>query len=154
MSPREYIDRIAAAVTKRSGINKATVKAVLPHVFDEIRYQLTEGSLCVPIESFGTFAVVKIPERTRTYTYKRDEPEVRTLPPKLKLKFAPTRNLRREVEARLFDPSRKSFTRHPKDPAIRKRSKMRYNPNKKVYLIDQKRYKETYAHRTSEDSSM
>lgn len=133
MIPQKYLKLFAAAVVKRSGIARPTVEALLPHVFDEIRYQLTEGTLCVPIESFGTFAVVQIPERQRHYTYGgRDE--MRTLPPKKRLKFAPTRNLKREVDAQQFDPSRQSFRRHPNDPYIKKRASMQYNPRKQVYL--------------------
>lgn len=133
MIPKAYLRHFAAAVVKRSGIARPTVEAVLPAVFDEIRYQLTEGKLCVPIEGFGTFAVVDIPERQRHYTYKGAD-EIRTLPPKKKLKFAPTRNLRREIDAGQFDPSRKSFSRHPNDPPVRARSNMAYNPRKMVYL--------------------
>lgn len=133
MLPKTYLSQFAANVVKRSGVCKATVEAVLPAVFDEIRYQLTEGTLCVPIESFGTFAVVEVPERTRRYTYKGAD-EMRTLPATLRLKFAPTRNLRREVDAQQFDPSRKSFSRHPKDPKIRKRCNMRYNRRSEVYV--------------------
>lgn len=131
--PKEYLQRFAAAVVKRSGIARPTVEAVLPHIFDEIRYQLTEGCLCVPIESFGTFAVVDIPERQRHYTYKGAD-EIRTLPPKKRLKFAATRNLQREINNQAFDPSRSSFRRHPDDPPIRKRKSMQYNKRSEVYL--------------------
>ena len=134
MPPKEYLQRMAAAIVKRSGIARPTVEAVLPHVFDEIRYQLTEGKLCVPIESFGTFAVVNIPERQRHYTYKGAD-EIRTLPPTLRLKFAPTKNLLREVMQKQYDPSRRSFSRHPDDPPIRKRKNMVYNKRKEVYLL-------------------
>lgn len=134
MLPKEYITKFAAAVVKRSGIARPTVEAVLPHIFDEIRYQLTEGKYpCVPIEGFGTFAVIDIPERTRRYTYKGAN-ELRTLPAKKKLKFAPTRNMKREIAAGRFDPTRKSFSRHPDDPKIRKRADMRYNKRSDVYL--------------------
>ena len=130
MMPKEYLHKLSAAVTKRCGICQATVEQVLPAVFDEIRYQLIEGSYpCVPIESFGTFAVVDIPERQHLYTYKGAN-EMRTLPAKKKLKFAPTRNFKRELDHGKFDESRRSFSRHPKDPAIRKRADMRYKPNK------------------------
>ena len=109
------------------------MEAVLPAVFDQIRFDLTEGELCVYIEGFGTFAVIDIPERERRYTYGgRDE--IRKLPPKKQLKFAPTRNLRREVTCGKFDPTRKSFSRHPQDPPIRARAHMAYNPRKKVYV--------------------
>lgn len=133
MFPKTYLQSFAANVVKHSGICKATVEAVLPHVFDEIRRQLTEGTLCVPIESFGTFAVIQIPERTRHYTYKGLD-EYRTLPPVLKIKFRPTRNFQREVDAQRFDPTRRSFTRHPDDRAIQKRKHMKYNKRSTVYL--------------------
>ena len=135
MLPKEYLHRMTAAIVKRSGIARPTVEAVLPYVFDEIRYQLTSGErLCVPIESFGTFAVVDIPERKRHYTYKGAD-EIRTLPPTRRLKFAPTRNLKREIAERQFDPSRKSFSRHPDDPPIRKRRALKYNKRRKVFLL-------------------
>ncbi len=134
MNPKQYLDKFAAAVVKRSGISRATVEAVLPHVFDEIRYQLCEGQYpCVPIESFGTFAIIDVPERQRHYTYKGVD-EIRTLPPKKQLKFAPTRNLKRELNDRKFDPTRHSFSRHPDDPPIRKRKHMAYNKRNEVYL--------------------
>lgn len=132
MRPHEYKSHFISAVVKRSGICRATVEQVLPAVFDEIRHQLTEGCLCVPIESFGTFAVVDIPERQYHYTYGgRDE--LRTVPPCKRLKFAPTRNLRREVDAGTFDPSRRSFVRHPDDPIIRKRKELKYQKNQKGF---------------------
>lgn len=133
MLPKTYLQKFAAAVVKRSGIARPTVEALLPHVFDEIRYILTEGNQCVPIEGFGTFAVVNIPERQRRYTYKGKN-EIRTLAPKKKLKFAPTKNMKREVDAGRFDPTRRSFSRHPDDPKIRKRANMRYNKRSEVYL--------------------
>ncbi len=132
MRPHEYKKNFIAAVVKRSGISRATVEQVLPAVFDEIRHQLTEGALCVPIESFGTFAVVDIPERTYHYTYGgRDE--FRTVPPTKRLKFAPTKNLRREVDAGQYDSSRHSFERHPDDPIIRKRKELKYQKNQKGF---------------------
>ena len=134
MIPKEYLTRFAAAVVKRSGIARPTVEAVLPHIFDEIRAILTEGSYpCVPIEGFGTFAVVDIPERQRHYTYNGAD-EIRTLPPKKQLKFAPTRNMKREINEGKFDPTRRSFSRHPDDPPIRKRSDMHYNKRHTVHL--------------------
>lgn len=133
MTPKKYFNKIVTAVVERSGVCRPTVEAVLPHVFDEIRYQLTQGDLCVCIESFGTFAVIDIPERERHYTYGgRDE--MRKYPPKKRLKFAPTRNLRKEVAAGQYDPTRKAFSRHPKDPAIRARAHMAYNPRKTIYI--------------------
>ena len=141
MEPQKYLQRFAANVVKRSGICKATVEAILPHVFDEIRYQLTEGSYpCVPIESFGTFAVIDIPERQRHYTYKGLD-EIRTLPPKKKLKFAPAKNLTREINEGKFDPTRQGFRRHPKDKPIRQRRDMRYNKRGEVYLVQMPRKK-------------
>ena len=134
MTPKEYLSRFAAGVVRRSGISRATVEAVLPHIFDEIRFQLTEGDyLCVPIEGFGTFAVIDIPERQIHYTYK-DIDEIRTLPPKKRLKFAAAKNLKREIEALKFDPTRKSFSRHPEDPPIRKRKDMHYSKRKDVHV--------------------
>lgn len=130
MLPKEYLTRLAKEVTKRSGICQATVEQVLPAVFDEIRYQLIEGRYhCVPIESFGTFGVVDIPERQYHYTYCGKD-EMRMLPPKKRLKFYPTLNLRREIEQGQFDPTRQSFRRNLQDPPIRKRNKMRYQPKK------------------------
>lgn len=139
MTPKKYFQMFVANVVQRSGLSRPTVEAILPHVFDEIRYQLTEGQLCVPIESFGTFAVVDIPERQRLYTYKGAN-EIRTLPPQKRLKFAPTRNLKREIAAGNYDPTRKSFTRNMEDPPVRARSRMAYNPRKNIYLapVDKK----------------
>lgn len=140
MTPKKYFQKFVAAVVERSGICRPTVEAVLPAVFDQIRYELSEGTLCVPVEGFGTFAVIDIPERERKYSYKRDVPEIRKLPRKKQLKFAPTRNLRRDVENGRFDPTRKSFSRHPKDPPARGRSHLKYNPRKKIYVaqVDKK----------------
>lgn len=126
MLPKQYLQKFAAAVVRRSGICQATVEAVLPAVFDEIRYQLCETrEPCVPIDSFGTFAVVDIPERERRYTYK-DVDEIRHYPPEKRLKFRPAKNMKRELQQGRFDPSRRSFTRHPQDPIIRKRQHMHY----------------------------
>lgn len=129
MFPREFLQRFSAAVTKRCGICQATVEQVLPAVFDEIRYMLIEGNYpCVPIESFGTFGVVDIPEREYHYTYKCDK--IVHLPAKKKLKFYMTRNMRQELERGQFDPTRKSFEHHPDDPRIRKRKQMKYRDRK------------------------
>jgi nucleoid DNA-binding protein len=126
MYPKQNLQKFAAAVVKRSGICLATVEQVLPAVFDEIRFQLCEAKRpCVPIDSFGTFAVVDIPERTRRYTYKEKD-ELRTYPPEKRLKFRPAYNMKRELQAGQFDPTRQSFTRHPDDPIIRKRRQMHY----------------------------
>lgn len=97
MRPGNYKEHFIAAVVRRSGICRATVEQVLPAVMDEVRFQLTEGFRFVPIESFGTFAVVDIPERQYHYTYKGDR--IVTVPPKKRLKFLPTRNLRNEIDA-------------------------------------------------------
>ena len=132
MLPKQYLQKFAAAVVKRSGIARPTVEALLPHVFDEIRYILTEGNQCVPIEGFGTFAVVDIPEREHRYTYKGKN-EVHTLPAAKRLKFAPTKNMKREIDAGRFDPTRRSFSHHPQDPKIRKRCDMQYNSRKDIY---------------------
>lgn len=130
MQPRNYKEHFIAAVVKRSGICRTTVEQVLPAVFDEIRYQLAEGTRCVPIESFGTFALIDVPERQHLYTYKGKN-ELRTLPPTQRLKFAPTKNMRREViEEHRFDPSRRSFVHDPHDPILRRRKELGYRPNK------------------------
>lgn len=122
--------RLAAAIVERSGICRATVEAVLPHVFDAIRYEIVEGRYhCVPIESFGTFYSHVKPKRRYHNTYKGAD-EWREIPEKRFFKFAPTRNMRREMEKGEYDPSRRSFTRHPDDPAIRKRREMRYRPKR------------------------
>ena len=119
-----------AAVVRRSGICRATVEQVLPAMIDEIRYQLSEGNLFVGIESFGSFAVKEYPLRQHLYTYK-GKTEMRTLQPKRVVKFAPTRNLRQEVERGQFDPERRGFTHDPRDPRIRYRSAMKYHPGNK-----------------------
>lgn len=130
MRPHNYKEHFIAAVVKRCGICRQTVEQVLPAVFDEIRYQLAEGSQCVPIESFGTFALIDIPERQYPYTYKGKN-ELRTLPPTQRLKFAPTRNMRREViKEHRFDSTRKSFVHDPHDPPLRRRKELGYRPNK------------------------
>lgn len=131
MQPRKYLQKFAAAVTKRCGICQATVEQVLPAVFDEIRQQLAENRFpCVPIEGFGTFAVIDVPERQHLYTYKGKN-EMKTLPATKRLKFRAAKNLRREViDERRFDPTRKSFSRHPQDPPVPMRNKMLYQPNK------------------------
>lgn len=137
MRPGNYKEHFIAAVVRRSGICRATVEQVLPAVFDEIRYQLTEGCGCVPVESFGTFAVIDIPERQRHYTYKGLD-EMRTLPPTQRLKFAPTRNLTREIQAHQFDPTRRSFTHDPHDPPLRKKKELKYNTRREVYILPAK----------------
>jgi nucleoid DNA-binding protein len=120
----KFFQKFAAAIVKRSGIARPTVEAVLPHVFDEIRYILTEGQWpCVPIESFGTFATIEKPEREYK---KRGVDEWKTLPPKKQIKFSPTRNMRREIESGHYDDTRHAFSRHPDDPPIKKRFQMRY----------------------------
>ena len=126
MLPKQYLQKLAAAVSKRSGICQATVETVLPALFDEIRYQLIEGQRpCVPIDSFGTFAVVDVPERERRYVYK-DTDEVRHYPATKRLKFRPAYNMKRELDRGEYDPTRHSFSRHPQDPIIRKRQNMMY----------------------------
>ena len=129
MLPKKYFQKFAANVVKRSGISRPTVEALLPYVFDEIRYQLCEGSKCVCIEGFGTFIAKDIPEHEFLY-HRGDKREIHTVPFKRVVKFAPTRNLTNEVGAGRFDPMRKSFTRMPGDPMIRQRRDMRYRPAK------------------------
>ena len=130
MFPQQYLKKIAAAVSKRSGICQATVEQVLPAFIDEVRFQLSEGRLSVPIESFGTFAMIEIPEREHQYTYK-GVTSTKHLPPKKKIKFAPAKSFRREIETGHYDNSRKSFSRHPKDPVLRNRAQMAYRPERR-----------------------
>lgn len=135
MLPKQFLQKFAADVSRRSGICLATVEQVLPAVFDEIRYQLCEAKRpCVPIDSFGTFAVVDIPERTRHYSYK-DTDELRHYPPEKRLKFRPAYNMKREIKEGRFDPTRRSFSRHPQDPIIRKRSQMHYQGDRQPLHI-------------------
>lgn len=133
MRVHEYRSHFISAVVKRSGICKATVEVVAAALFDEIRFQLTEGCECVPIDSFGTFAVTDVPERQRRYTYGgRDE--IRTYAPEKRLKFAPAKNMRREIEARRFDSTRRSFSHNPADPKIRTRKNLAYNKRQQVFI--------------------
>ena len=132
MLPKKFLETFAADVTKRCGICQATVEQVLPAVFDEIRYRIiNERYPCVPIDSFGTFAVINKPER-RYHYYKpsKGKDEWRTLPPKKVLKFQAAYNFRKELERGEFDESRKAFSRHPQDPMIRRRNKMMYQPKR------------------------
>ena len=138
MLPKEFLQRMAADVSKRCGICPATVEQVLPAVFDEIRFRLIEGRYpCVPIDSFGTFGVITKPERR--YHYYRPSKGIDRwvdLPLKKVLKFTAAYNLRRELNAGEFDPTRKSFSRHPQDPKIKKRNKMLYIPDKRPMSKD------------------
>ena len=133
MSPNDFLTRMAADVSKRCGICQATVKQVLPAVFDEIRYRLIEGTYpCVPIDSFGTFGVVNIPERRYHYNYKGADRWI-TKEPTKRLKFYAAYNLRKELERGEFDSTRRGFTRHPEDPIIRRRKEMKYQKRKNIY---------------------
>lgn len=126
MLPKEFLQRLAADVSKRSGICQATVEQVLPALFDEIRYRLVQGKYpCIPIDSFGTFAVIDVPEREYHYTYNGAD-EWRTLPATKRLKFNAAYNLKRELDQGEFDPTRRSFRRHPQDPILRRRKQMKY----------------------------
>jgi len=126
-----YLKRLVAAVVQESGICTPTVEVVLPAVFDVIRRELAEGPHhCVMIESFGTFAMIDVPEREHLYTYK-GKTTLKHLPATKRLKFSPTKNLRREVDAGVFDPSRKSFKHHPSDPILRNRAQMAYRADRK-----------------------
>ena len=128
MMPKQHLQKFAARVTKRCGICQATVEQVLPAIFDEIRQMMVEEEYpCVPIDSFGTFSVIKKP--ARRYHYYRPSKGIDRwvdLPPKRHLKFLMAYNMRREFQEGKFDPTRKAFTRHPDDPIIRKRREMRY----------------------------
>lgn len=131
MRPHDYKEHFIAAVVRRSGICRATVEQVLPAVFDEVRFQLTEGYGCVPIESFGTFALIDYPEREYHYTYKCDK--IVTVPAKKRLKLRPARNLRNEIEAGKFDPTRHAFTHDPHDPPLSMKKDMRYRNDRKEF---------------------
>lgn len=116
-----HFRRMVAATVKQSGICRATVEQVLPAFLDVVRRELAEGARrSVVIESFGTLAVKEVP--ARQYHYVRKSHGIDTWvdrPPKRVLKFAPTRNVKREIEQGRFDPTRKSFIHHPDDPRIR-----------------------------------
>lgn len=130
MFPHKYFQRFAAAIVKRSGLSRPTVEALLPAVFDEIRYILTEGDGCVPIEGFGTLYVKDVPEHE--YLYNRNNANrICTVPAKKQIKFAPARNLTDEMNAGKFDAMRRSFVHMPGDPLLRKRNDLRYRPAKK-----------------------
>lgn len=121
-----HFRRMVMAIVRESGICRQTVEQVLPVVFDVIRRELVEGEKqWVAIESFGTFAIKEVPEREHLYTY-NGKSEMRHLPAKRVLKFSPTKNFKNEVDRRQYDPTRKSFTRHPDDPSIRVRAKFKY----------------------------
>ena len=114
------LTKMARKISNRSGIAMPTVEVVLQATFDEWRQELAEGSGQVLVESFGTISVKDVP--ARSYHYNRPEKGIDkmvSLPAKKVLKFTATRNLKREVSEGQFDPSRKSFFRHPDDPKIR-----------------------------------
>ena len=132
MEPKKYLYQLALAVSKRSGISINTCQVVLPALFDELRYMLCEGRYrVVTIESFGTLAVRELPQRHYTRRYSNGITQVVDLPPKLVVKFAPTRNLRNEVQASRFDSTRQSFVVHPDDHPIRTRKCIEAKPRKK-----------------------
>lgn len=132
MMPSLYFKKLVADIVKRSGIARPTVEALLPHVFDEIRYRLTEGKTpSFQIESFGTIAVTDKPEHDYHYTYKGAN-RVSHVPAQKVIKFAPARNLKREIAAGKFDPSRRSFVHHPADPTLRKRQNMKYQKGRPI----------------------
>lgn len=132
MLPSAFFKKFVSRIVKRSGIARPTVEALLPHVFDEIRYMLTEGkSPGVSIESFGTIAVTDKPEHDYHYTYKGAN-RVSHVPAQKVIKFAPARNLKREVAAGKFDPTRRSFVHHPADPTLRKRNHMGYQKGRPI----------------------
>lgn len=139
---KNSLSRMAREISRRSGICVPTVEVVLQAAFDEWRWQLTEGSGMVLVESFGTLTVKDVP--ARSYHYSRPEKgidRIVPLPEKRVLKFKPTRNLSREVERRQFDPTRQSFYRHPDDPQIRYRSSAKYKKKTKpVCKVGQIKY--------------
>ena len=142
MLPKQFLTQLARDVSKRCGICQATVEQVLPACFDEIRYRLIEDKYpYVPIDSFGTFGVITKP--ARRYHYYRPSKGIDRwvdLPPKKVLKFAAAYNMRRELENGHFDSTRKSFTHHPDDKAIRKRKNMVYQPKRHPISKDQTVY--------------
>ncbi len=132
MLPSLYFKKFVADIVKRSGLSRPTVEVLLPAVFDEIRYRLCEGKTpSIQIESFGTIAVVDKPEHEYLNTYKGAN-QVKTVPAHKVIKFSPARNLKREIEAGSFDPSRRSFVHHPADPVLRKRQNMKYQKGRPV----------------------
>ena len=135
------LTKMARLISKRSGICLPTVEVVLQAAFDEWRWQLTEGPGMVLVESFGSIAVKEIP--SRSYHYCRPEKGIDgivQLPGKRVLKFKPTRNLSREVEQQQFDPSRKSFFRHPDDPKPRSRPGRNIKKRTQVYKIGKTKF--------------
>ena len=134
MCPKSHrLRKLASAVSKRSGISLQTLEVAIPAIFDEIRHQLAEGDQYVIIESFGTFASITIPERQRHYVY-GDVDEVRTLPPKRKIRFAPAAGMRHDVEAGHFDTDRRSFELKVGDPKPRSRAGMLYTKGGPLHL--------------------
>lgn len=132
MLPSLYFKKFVADVVKRSGISRPTVEAVLPAVFDEIRYRLCEGKTpSIQIESFGTIAVTDKPAHQYHSNYKGVQ-KVCDVPAQKVIKFAPARNLKREIAAGQFDPTRRSFVHHPADPTLRKRHNMGYQKGRPV----------------------
>ena len=132
MEPKKYLYRLAQAVSKRSGISIATCQVVLPALFDEMRYMLCEGQYrCVTVESFGTLTVKERPSRHYRRRFPDGTSEIIELPPKLIVKFLPTRNLRHEVETSHFDPTRQSFVIHPDDHGIRTRRAVKSKAKKR-----------------------
>lgn len=135
MQPKKYLYKLSQAVSKRCGISIATCQVVLPALFDEMRFALCEGDYrCVAVESFGSFIVKQLPKRH----YNRRQPDgsvhLIDLPPRLQVTFKPTRNLRREVEASRYDPTRESFVCHPDDHPIRARKSIMVKTKKLVNI--------------------
>ena len=129
---KNSLSRMAREISKRSGICVPTVEVVLQAAFDEWRWQLAEGSGMVLVESFGTLTVKDEP--ARSYRYFRPEKGIDHmvhLQARRVVKFKPARNLSREVDARKFDPTRKSFYRHQDDPQMRYRSSLKYRAQTK-----------------------
>lgn len=137
MQPKKYLYKMAQAVSKRSGISINTLLVALPAIFDEMRYTLCEGKYrCITIESFGVLSVKERPQRHYTRRFPDGHTENIDLPPKLVIKFSPSRNMRLEVEASKYDPTRQSFVLHPDDHPLRTRLKIEPKPKKKAFNID------------------
>lgn len=132
MSPKTYLHKLAQAVSRRSGISVNTCLVLLPALFDEMRQTLCEGRYrCVTVENFGSFVVRQRPARHYRRLKKDGTSHLVELPPRLIVKFVPTRNLKNEVELSKFDPTRESFTIYPGERGIRVRKAIESKAKKK-----------------------
>ena len=136
MSPKTYLHKLAQAVSRRSGISVNTCLVLLPALFDEIRQTLCEGHYrCVTVENFGSFVVRQRPARHYRRLKKDGTSHLVELPPRLIVKFLPTRNLKQEVENSKFDPTRESFTVSPGERGIHVRKAIESKSKKRQKLF-------------------